>query len=336
MGNGQVERFNQTLLQMLGTLEENQKSDWKAHVPTLVHAYNATIHDSTGYSPYFLMFGRHPRLAIDAFLGLSPDTLSAKKQTEYARKLQERLHFAYRTAQKAAKFNAGKQKAYYDLKARHSCLKPGDKVLVKNVGLRGKRKIADRWERNPYVVKSQPIPDIPVYEVIPENPRARKSRLLHRILLLPFSSISPPVDRRKSSSSSPDEPPNTPDSQSVIGDIPPPVEIPDPSSDDSDGGYDASASSCSQAGDEIDIVDTTISSTAYDGKYVIPMRRKPGQPSLKPRSVTIVSSSESTAKDSESSRPQRVRRQPKWMTSPEWVFAQPFTFTVDRKDVVYL
>ena len=37
MGNGQVERFNQTLLQMLGTLEESKKSDWKAHVPSLVH-----------------------------------------------------------------------------------------------------------------------------------------------------------------------------------------------------------------------------------------------------------------------------------------------------------
>ena len=201
MGNGQVERFNQTLLQMLGTLKEYQKSHWKAHVPTLVHAYNATIHDSAGYSPYFLMFGRHPRLAIDAFLGLTPDTMSAKKQTEYARKLNEHLHFAYRTAEKAAKKSANKQKAYYDLKARHSCLKPGDRVLVKNVGLRGKRKIADKWERNPYVVKSQPIPDIPVYEVTLENPRARKTRLLHRILLLPFSSISPRVNRRRLSSS---------------------------------------------------------------------------------------------------------------------------------------
>ena len=37
MGNGQVERLNQTLLKMLGTLEDYQKSDWKAHVPTLVH-----------------------------------------------------------------------------------------------------------------------------------------------------------------------------------------------------------------------------------------------------------------------------------------------------------
>ena len=108
MDNGQVERFNQTLLQMLGTLEEYQKSDWKAHVPTLVHAYNATMHDSTGYSPYFLMFGKHPRLAIDAFLGLSPDPLSAKHQAEYVRKLRESLQFAYRTAQKAAQKSAAK------------------------------------------------------------------------------------------------------------------------------------------------------------------------------------------------------------------------------------
>ena len=72
MGNGQVERFNQTLLQMLGTLQPTQKSDWKSYVLPLVHAYNATRHDTTGFSPFYLMFGRHPRLALDAFLGLEP------------------------------------------------------------------------------------------------------------------------------------------------------------------------------------------------------------------------------------------------------------------------
>ena len=51
-GNEQVERFNQTLLQMLETQENYLKSDWKAQIPRLVHAYNATYHDSTGYSPF--------------------------------------------------------------------------------------------------------------------------------------------------------------------------------------------------------------------------------------------------------------------------------------------
>jgi transposase InsO family protein len=62
-GNGQVERLNQTLLNMLGTLDEEKKPDWKSYVALLVHSYNATRHESMGYNPHFLMFGWHPRLA---------------------------------------------------------------------------------------------------------------------------------------------------------------------------------------------------------------------------------------------------------------------------------
>ena len=42
MRNGVVERYNQTLLNMIGTLKERQKSDWKTFVPALTHAYNST------------------------------------------------------------------------------------------------------------------------------------------------------------------------------------------------------------------------------------------------------------------------------------------------------
>ena len=66
MGNGMCERFNKTLFNMLWTLQEKEKCDWKSHHPALTHAYNAAEHASTGYPSFYLMYGRQPRLAIDA------------------------------------------------------------------------------------------------------------------------------------------------------------------------------------------------------------------------------------------------------------------------------
>ena len=56
-GNGQCERFNSTLCNMLGTLSDEETSDWKSYLGCMTHAYNCTKHASTTYSPYYLMFG---------------------------------------------------------------------------------------------------------------------------------------------------------------------------------------------------------------------------------------------------------------------------------------
>jgi transposase InsO family protein len=47
MGNGITESFNRTLLSMLKTLKNCQKSECKSHIKNLVHAYNSTVHDTT-------------------------------------------------------------------------------------------------------------------------------------------------------------------------------------------------------------------------------------------------------------------------------------------------
>ena len=60
-------------------------------------------------------------------------------------------------------------------------------MLVKNVSIRGKHKIADLWEHTPYAVTSQPNPDVPVYEVKHTSNRVKKTRL--RIVLLPFMGL---------------------------------------------------------------------------------------------------------------------------------------------------
>ena len=188
MGNGMTERFNQTLLNMLGTLENHQKEDWKTYVAPLVHSYNSTKHDSTGYSPFFLMFGRHPRLAIDAYLGLNSEDQSISSRQHYATKLKKRLHFAYKVASREAEKSALRHKTRYDAKVRESTLDIGDRVLVRNVGLKGKHKLADKWERDAYIVIDIPDGNIPVFKVRKESGN-HQVRILHRNMLLPFSFI---------------------------------------------------------------------------------------------------------------------------------------------------
>ena len=188
MGNGQVERFNQTLLQMLGTLQPTQKSDWKSYVLPLVHAYNATRHDTTGFSPFYLMFGRHPRLALDAFLGLEPSAESGRTQAEYTTKFQSRLSFAYQKASEEAARQTERYKSYYHQRVRESKLEVGDRVLIRALGLKGKVKIADDWEEMPYIVTEIPIKDIPVYKVRQEDGK-NPTKTLHRNQILPFTCL---------------------------------------------------------------------------------------------------------------------------------------------------
>jgi transposase InsO family protein len=190
MGNGLCERFNQTLLKMLGTLPENKKADWKSYVAPLVHAYNVTIHESTGFSPYFIMFGRQPKLALDALLGIHIEENTSKSRNEYVRKLRDKLSLAYNKAKQTADKTAEVNKDKYDIKAKAATLHPGDIVLARNVSLRGKHKIADKWESEPYIVVSQPDQTLPVFQVKKQNPKSRKIKTLHRNLLLPLKSAS--------------------------------------------------------------------------------------------------------------------------------------------------
>ena len=56
-GNAPTKRLNHTLIGLLKSLHKEQKSNWPLHLPSLVFAYNATPHDTTGYQPYELMIG---------------------------------------------------------------------------------------------------------------------------------------------------------------------------------------------------------------------------------------------------------------------------------------
>ena len=184
-GNGQCERFNSTLCNMLGTLSDEEKSDWKSHLGCMTHAYNCTKHASTTYSPYYLMFGRHPRLPIDIEFGLhKPNCSDNSSKSRYIQKLRRRLNYAFQKASKYSDQQAKKYKQGYDKSVKGPQLHENDLVLVKIVAHKGRHKLQDRWEPEEYVVIEQPIAGTPVYKVKPVN--GSNVRTLHRNLLLPL------------------------------------------------------------------------------------------------------------------------------------------------------
>ena len=184
-GNGQCERFNSTLCNMLGTLSEEEKSDWKSHLGCMTHAYNCTKHASTTYSPYYLMFGRHPRLPTDVEFGLNkPNCSDNSSKSRYIQKLRRRLNYAFQKVSKYSDQQAGKYKHSYEKSVKGPQLHEHDLVLVKIVAHKGRHKLQDRWEPEEYVVIEQPIAGTPVYKVKPVN--GDNVRTLHRNLLLPL------------------------------------------------------------------------------------------------------------------------------------------------------
>ena len=185
-GNAGPERFNRTLINMLGTLENNQKADWKKYINALVFAYNNTTHESTGYAPYELMFGRSPKLPIDTmFEEAMTDGQQSKTTQEYIQDLKDRMKTTKEIAEKYIKRSKEKQKFYYDKKVRRGGkLERGDQVLVRILARgEGKHKLADKYEEELYTVIEMVRDELPVYVV--EGNDTHRIRKLHRNYLFP-------------------------------------------------------------------------------------------------------------------------------------------------------
>ena len=104
--------LNQTLLSMLRTLPENQKSRLNESLNKVVHANNCTCHEATGFSPFFFLFGHSPRLPIDVIFGKEPTT-SLNYKT-YVKQWHATMKEAHALASKRSEASILKGKRQYD------------------------------------------------------------------------------------------------------------------------------------------------------------------------------------------------------------------------------
>ena len=184
--NGQVERMNQTIICIIDKLEEDRKACWSKHLPELLLVYNATCSAVTGYSPYYLLFGRRPRIPVNYIFPTLCDSSHQTKMEVSVAAMQKRLKEAFTVARHLTSEEVTRQCRYYDRKAGAVALQPGDIVMVRTDGFVGKQKVKDRWEDRGFIVESQ-LEDWSVYKVKCPTSDARqkpKYGILHRNHLL--------------------------------------------------------------------------------------------------------------------------------------------------------
>ena len=130
---------------MIGKLEQDKKARWSEHLPKILAAYNGTHSVVTGYSPYFLLFGRKARMPVDCLFPTLHDSPHQARMEVSVAAMQKRLKEAFTVARHLTSQEAARQRRYYDRRVGAVALQAGDAVMVCANGFMGKRKVKDRW-----------------------------------------------------------------------------------------------------------------------------------------------------------------------------------------------
>jgi hypothetical protein len=173
-------------------------------LPCMMAAYRASKHDSTGFSPNFLTFGREVRAPVDLVLGRPEGQPASTDVDLFADALLERQQQAYDLVRNHLGIAAERAKKYYDAKAKPTAFKKGDWVWVYNPRRHVGR--SPKWSC-PYF-GPQLIEKVlgPVNYIVRRSKRS-KSQIVHVDKLKPYQgqivhepdqiSVPPGVNKRK-------------------------------------------------------------------------------------------------------------------------------------------
>jgi transposase InsO family protein/predicted aspartyl protease len=153
--NGRCERVHRTMHDMFSKVVSEDQKDWDLLLVGVTAAYNASVHESTGYTPNLLMTGREALTPLDLPLGQRRVGRSTTVNG-YRDKLHLKMKSVYAAARRRSAARAADRKRRYDASVRVITFEPGDKVLIRREvpcpGLNAKWK---RAYRGPYLVKGQ-------------------------------------------------------------------------------------------------------------------------------------------------------------------------------------
>ncbi|XP_040209167.1 uncharacterized protein LOC120940401 [Rana temporaria] len=173
--NGLCERFNGTLKQMLCTFVHSQGKDWERYLPHLLFAYREVPQESTGFSPFELLYGRRVRGPLD----LIRETWEGKiadpevSVVDYVLKFRDKMETLVGIVRENMTKAQTNQKQWYDRNARERTFNVGQQVYAL-LPLR-KNKLQAAWE-GPYTI-TQRLNDVTYLVRLGEG--SRRQRAIH-------------------------------------------------------------------------------------------------------------------------------------------------------------
>jgi hypothetical protein len=189
--NGQVERFNRTLLRMIKAYLRGEQENWDLHLGCLAAAYRATPHESTGLTPNLLMLGREVRLPAELAFGYVQNKTRGNFTSygEYVDLIRDRMHHAHQIARKHLQSAARRQKDLYDARVSQSTYQPGDLIwlIADSRKIDMSPKLQNMYD-GPYVVKRT----ISCLNYMIQLDPYGKEKLVHHNKLKKYAGETPP------------------------------------------------------------------------------------------------------------------------------------------------
>ena len=190
-GDGQVERLNKSLVKILSKLISNHRRDWADF------AYNTSVYESTGFTPYRLMFGREAILPLDALLRFetTPSQGSTQTCSDYVVQQKQQLKETEQIVRENLKRAQKSQKAYYDTKCHGQRFRVGDRVWYRNRTRMRRNKFLKPWCGPWKVVKALSDVTYRIEEERRQPEKRRRRKVVHFNYLKPC--CSPPEIHEK-------------------------------------------------------------------------------------------------------------------------------------------
>lgn len=186
--NGQVERFNRSLLKMVRAYLVGEQNTWDENLGCLAGAYNSTPHEATKMSPNLLVLGREIRMPADLlYTHREPDV--SMSYVECVLDIQDRMHHAHELARKYLQKSACRSKEIYDSRMLFYEYQVGDAVWclheTRKVGVSEK---LTRAFDGPFLVVEKRSPINFVVKMTKDG----QTRLVHHDKLKPYKGTNVP------------------------------------------------------------------------------------------------------------------------------------------------